>query len=198
MRLAYNALSLGFVLAAATMSAKAQPSPWPPEIQRVSLTGVVLNGELTRDRAMALWGDTSFRSWDWRQYPLDTGGELHLLFSPIAPHRLVSALVYRPDGSNERLFHENPRARTRAIEQLDLCFAMMGTARALWGLEDYSFGSGIVRLYYEMANGDMVEIWPWKMRDVQLTRASDGRTIGLPRGDCKLPDLERKISLRIR
>lgn len=191
-------LALIFSLAGVTGGALAQTgdrnSDWPPQIARVSLTGLVFDAELTLDQAVARWGDTSFRSWDWREYPIDTGGELHLLFSPEAPHRLIWATVHRPDGTGETLFHHNPRAGTRHIDQLDLCFAMMGTAYQLWGLPDYSFGSGIVRVYYEMANGDVVEIWPWKMREVQLARASDGRTVGLPRNGCKLPDLDWRIS----
>lgn len=173
-------------------------SDWPPEVTRVSLTGLVLDAKLTRDQAVTRWGDTSFRSWDWRVYPLDTGGELHLLFNPDAPHRLVRAIVYRPDGSSETLFHHNPRAAGRRIEQLDPCFAMAGTAYRIWGAPDYSIGSGMVVSYYEMANGEMVSIPPWRqMRGVEIAEVSGGKRRPLGRNDCKLPDLHWRISFEL-
>ncbi|MDF7775732.1 hypothetical protein P1X14_10785 [Sphingomonas sp. AOB5] len=186
-------LALCFAMPVAAQTSL-KPEDWPARISRIAMDGLILNADLTRDQAVARWGDTSFRDWNWRLYPTRGGGELHLLFNPEAPHRLVTAKRYRPDGTSETLFHDNPRARTRYIEQLDLCFAMMGTAHQLWGLPDYTHGSGIMVLYYEMANGDLVEIWPWKMREVQVTRASDGKTVGLPRKGCKSPDIHWRIS----
>jgi hypothetical protein len=141
---------------------------------------------MTEADIRAAWGEPAETRGNWLRYRMESGEELSLTFDPLAPFGLMYADLQSvdPDRPARRIFSHHPRAASRRLVQLDPCYAMMGTAYDIGGWPDFSSGSAMGVVYYEMANGDEVAIWPWTHpRGVQVRR-KDGSTYQLPNAHC--------------
>lgn len=149
------------------------PESVDPFIPPRLLTDIALVETLTALDVEAIWGTPRPFGTDWHSYLLASGETLSLLFAPVEPYGLVYADLHPagdPEAARRRLFAHNVRARSRTIDQDDPCGETMHDRYARWG-PDYSYGSGVVREVYTMANGDEVTFAPRGfLRELRITR----------------------------
>jgi hypothetical protein len=150
-----------------------------------SLADVTLAGRTTQEDVRRIWGRPDERRGQWVRYRLSSGSELHLMYSPLPPHRLVYADLYgRGRRAGDRLFGTDERIAARDVSQIDPCRTEEGAVVPIWGWPNYT-GDGDNR-FYALANGDWARLGPPdSMRGITVVNGFDHRVIReISPGDC--------------
>lgn len=142
-----------------------------------TLSEVVLAGRTTDDDFRRIWGEPEERRGQWVRYRLSSGSELHLMYSPLAPHRLVYADLYGPGRRvGDRLFGTNEHIAARDVSQINPCETEAGMVVPIWGPPNYVIDTG--ERFYALADGDWVRLGPPdSMRGIAIVDRFDSRVL---------------------
>lgn len=162
---------IAFSLLLAPMIAQAQ-APRSRGLAEVELAETTTEDDMRRH-----WGQPDDRRGQWVLYRLSSGSALHLMYSPLPPHRLVYADLYGPGRRvGDRLFSTNEEIASRDISQIDPCQTEAGIVVPIWGWPTYKGESE--NRYYRLANGDTARLGPDdSMRGIAIVNSFDGRVI---------------------
>ena len=140
---------------------------------------VVLSETTTEREVRAAWGEPTERRGDWVRYPDAPGGETHLMYSRVAPHRLIYAYRYGAvpgRRAGERIVAAHEQIAMREVGQIDPCATEAGAVVPIWGWPNYE-GNAAER-YYFIANGELVRLGAGHaMRGIDVLRARDRKLI---------------------
>lgn len=141
------------------------------------LAEVALAGTTTEEDMRQRWGQPEDRRGQWVRYRLSSGSELHLMYSPLPPHRLVYADLYGPGRRvGDRLFGTSEAIAARDIGQIDPCETEAGMVVPIWGWPTYTVENG--DRHYRLANGDTARLGPPdSMQGIAIVNSFDGRVI---------------------
>lgn len=165
----------GALLAFALLIAPAVTQAQAPRSRH--LLGVEFTETTTEADIRRHWGEPDDRRGRWDRYRLSSGSELHLMYSPLPPHRLVYADLYGPGRrAGDRLFGIDEHIAAREISQIDPCQTEEGMVVPIWGSPNFIQGEG--DRYYALADGNFARFGPANsMRGVAIVNSFDGRVI---------------------